>query len=366
MRVLVTGLPCGKGGIGTLIYNIALYNRQIDTASSIEFEFLVPKGSQYTELLCKENYTCHECPNLKNFIAYYKTIKKVFSGNTYDYAWINNTSRVDIIVPLLAKKHGTQVIQHSHGIDTEERGMKRMLFLLLEQIYGAKYDRLIDIPVACSVASADYFYQNKGLRERCTILSNGIFAENFRYNEKTRTRIRQELDMDSTTVLLGAVGRLTAVKNYSFLINVLSKLPTNYSCVVLGDGEERESLIKRINDEGMRDRFFLLGNKSNVSDYLSAMDIFVMPSLNEGMPFSVIEAQTSGLKCVCSTGISEEVNITGNVLFADISDVNSWIGALTADKKEIYDRTFGYEQIKKQGFSVEETYIKFAEIMKGD
>lgn len=359
MKILVTGLGKTKGGIGTLLLNMAKCNSMQSDADGMQFEFVLPKKSEYKEIFDSEGYRYYECPRLYNIIGYRSKLKKIISEEKYDYVWINNTSKVDIILPLLAKHHGTRVIQHSHGVSGEERGLKKFIFSCAEFVFGKKYETLIDIPIACSEASADYFYQDKVLRDRCTVLGNGIFTEKFRFNENSRTKIRGALNIKEDDILIGAVGRLTKVKNYPFLVRLIATLPVRFKGIVVGDGEDREMLAEMIQQQNLTDRFILAGQKNNIQDYLSAMDIFAMPSFNEGLPFSIVEAQCAGLTCIASTGISPECDLTGNVTFADINCQEEWVNFCLKYTSNGIERNNQCKKIQEKGYSIEETYRSF-------
>ena len=265
-----------------------------------------------------------------------------------------------MFLPKLAKKNPqTKIIQHSHGIDMEEKGLKRLVFITIERLLGKKYETYIDIPLACSQASADYFYQSKELRSKCIILGNGIFTDKFKFNKQKRMKIRSELNICDADVLIGAVGRLTKVKNYPFLIHLVSALPSRFKGIIVGDGEDRESLIEMIDRANLTDRFFLMGTKENVADYYSAMDIFAMPSFNEGLPFSIIEAQTAGLTCIASTGISRECDLTGNIIFLDINNNEDWLNPCLNYVQDENSRNGFCEKVREKGYSIEDTFRLF-------
>lgn len=360
MRILVAGVPKTIGGIGTLLLNILKCNSKQNNSEKVLFEFLLPKGSKYKEIFDAEGYRYYECPRLYNVFGYYSELKRVLSAEKYDYVWINNTSKVDILLPLIAKHQGkTRIIQHAHGVDSEARGVKKLVFSFLEHIYGKKYETLIDVPLACSEASADFFYQNMALRNRCAVLENGIFTERFQFNQKRRAKIRSEMNVAEDDILIGAVGRLTKVKNYPFLIRLISALPSHYKGIIVGDGEDQKMLTELIQQESLTDRVFLVGQKDNVEDYYSAMDVFAMPSFNEGLPFSIVEAQCAGLSCIASTGISMECNLTGNVAFADIDRQEEWLQVCLNYTPGLIERNIQCEKIKEKGFSIEETYRFF-------
>ena len=368
MKILVTGLSKGKGGIGTLLLNMARYNNLQRNREKILFEFLLPEGSIYADTLKQAGYSYYETPKIWKIFAYWSVLNSLFSSHTYDFVWINNTSKVNILLPICAKKIGkAKIIQHSHGTASEAKGLKYFMFKLLENIYGKTYESFIDIPLACSAASANYFYRNSELRKKCKILANAIFADKYIFNKEKRDAIRNnELGLNANTILIGAVGRLTLAKNYAFLVKLITILPSRYFCIILGDGEEREVLEKSIQTNKISDRFLLLGDKHNIHDYLSAMDIFAMPSFHEGLPLAMIEAQATGLKCVASEGISREVDVTGTTSFLSLDDINAWKNLCLAYTPN-NNREKSNEIIRQKGYCIEETYKIFLKIIdKGD
>lgn len=363
IKILVDGLPKSCGGIGTLLINLVKYNDEVGNRGKYQFDFLVPEKSEYIPWLKKNNYIFFEVPKITS-ISYKTTICEVLKRTKYDYLWINNTSKVNILLPRMAKKiSNSKIISHVHGVSTESHGLKGMCFKLIEYFQGGKYCKLIDIPFACSVAASKYFYPEYLLKE-CKIISNGIFCDKYLFENKSRLEKRLEFKFCENDIVLGAVGRLTRVKNMAFLLDVIKELPNEYKLIILGDGEEREMLESKINALELGTRVYLLGSKEDVPNYLCAMDIFVMPSLNEGMPFSLVEAQASGLPCIVSTGVATETDLTGNVFFEDICNVNIWADKIKSLKINTDDRKKYNAKIKTVGFSIEESYRIFTENLK--
>ncbi len=359
-RILVTGLSTNIGGIGALLTNLVSYNQFVGNSEKFIFDFIVPYNSEYINYLKKENYVYYEVPPLNNIFIYIRILIRIFKSNRYDFVWINNTSKVDIFFPIISKYIGkAKIVQHSHGVDCEEKGLKRSIFKFCEFIWGRLYECLIDIPMACSDLSANYFYKNKDLRRECLILHNGIFPEKFKYNELARNSVRKLLGIESEcTILLGAVGRLTKVKNYTFLIDLINHLPENFNCIIVGDGEEEDLLKDMIRDKNLANRVQLLGKRNDIPDLLSAMDCYLMPSLNEGLPFSIIEAQASGLYCIASKGVSQEANLFGNVTFLDLS-IELWSHKCCNYNLSKIDREICKEMVSKAGYNIEYSYDNF-------
>lgn len=361
-RILVSGLSVDIGGIGALLTNLVSFHRQVqhDHAPEVVFEFLIPHASAYLPWIQQGHYTYYETPSLKQWFRYRTFLRQLFRKRHYDYVWINNTSKVDIWLPWIAKHIGkAKIIQHAHGTDCEEKGVRRLIFKLCECLWGKAYENLIDIPIACSNLSADYFYKKTALRGKCTVLHNGIDVERFKFNETTRIATRQALGLTDGCILLGAVGRLTEVKNYPFLMDLMHRLPQNYHCIIVGDGEDKDLLEQQIHELKLQDRVKLLGKRNDIPDLLCAMDVFVMPSLHEGLPFSLIEAQASGLKCLCSDGISKEADLLGNTHFISLFSSKEWVKICQEQSNIPADRIRCNNLVKQAGYSIETSYDNF-------
>lgn len=366
MRVLVDGMPKVKGGIGSLLLNFAVYSKQSSDENEVEFEFLLPESSEYQKDLDKLGCNYYFVPSIMDVANYKFAIKKVFQEKKYDYLWINNTSKVNRFLPVYAAKQGTELILHPHGVDDEEQGIKKQVFRFLNKINYSKYLQLMKYPFACSEAAARSYYQDESIVRQTTIINNGIFADKFTFSKKKREDIRAKLSVKKDDVIIGTVGRLSPVKNHLFLVDLLTILPDNYLCVILGDGEERANLETMAKDNGVNERLLLLGQVENVNEYLNAFDVFVLPSLHEGMPYAVIEAQASGLPCVVSNTVSREVGLSDLVVFAKLNDKIEWMDKIL----EIGSGTEGRKRyssvIKDSGYSIEESYASFLRTIAGE
>ena len=183
---------------------------------------------------------------------------------------------------------------------------------------------------------------------------NGIDLEHYKYNPEIRKQIRLQYDLQDEFVI-GHVGRFGIEKNHKKLLNVFAackKVQPKVKLILCGDGEERKNIedeIKRLNIEI---DVLLLGVVYNVNEILQAMDIFVMPSLFEGLPFSLLEAQATGLQCIVSDTVSLESDITGWNQFLPLNlDNELWADAIL-NLERVNDREKGYEILKKSGFDI--------------
>lgn len=154
------------------------------------------------------------------------------------------------------------------------------------------------------------------------VLNNGIDFSKFD-NAKNGSVVRSELGIPQNSFVVGHVGRFSGVKNHRFLINVFAKI---YECnkdaflLMVGSGEEKEQIQKMLDISPMNNNYLILSNRSDVPDIMQAMDVFVFPSLWEGLPVSVIEAQKSGLPCFLSDQVPAFVKVTNLVQFCSLND----------------------------------------------
>ena len=154
-------------------------------------------------------------------------------------------------------------------------------------------------------------------------------------------------------------------KNHAFTLElfkvILSKNP-NSVLLLLGDGELQNEMKEKVKQLGIDKSVIFCGNVNNANDMYHAMDVFLLPSLFEGLPVVGIEAQTSGLKCFFSDTITNEVAITENVKFLNLKNnsLDEWANEILNDID--YKRKNMSEQIIKAGYSIKEEARKLQDI----
>ena len=363
MKILVDGLPRTVGGIGTLIMNIVNKSRAL--GADIEYEFLMPSGSRYIDILTEKGEKFYLVPPVSKTKEYKAYLTRLFSENHYDFLWFNNTSKVNIYLPRIAKKVGhCKVITHIHGSSIEASGKRKVVMTVLDKLNAPEMYRLIDIPLACSNVSARNYYRNKKLLDRTTIIYNGIETDKYTFNDDDRNAVRNELNIEDSDVLLGTVGRLTAIKNYPFIINMMKDLPSNYKLIIAGIGEDEKLLDSIIRDNDLSSRCSLLGIRNDIPQLLSAMDVFLLPSFSEGMPFSIIEAQASGLPCIMSDTLSDELDITGLVKALPISgETKVWADKISESDIGKSGRLEYSSKVKQAGYDIDVACRQFIDIL---
>jgi glycosyltransferase involved in cell wall biosynthesis len=208
----------------------------------------------------------------------------------------------------------------------------------------------------CGEEAGEWLFGRKN-RDKFIQLNNAIDAERYSYNEKRRQEVRKKLDI-STQLVVGHIGRFDTQKNHTFLIDVFYQIWKKQSdTVLLLVGDDSRDGGKKIHHKvcqmGMEKQVRFLGIRSDVPDLLQAMDVFVFPSLFEGLSLASIEAQAAGLPCIISDKIPIECKKTDLVRVVSLNDTaEKWADTVVEAAKS--DRKDTYEEIKAAGFDIVE------------
>ncbi len=253
----------------------------------------------------------------------YRLLKK----ENYDVLHCHNCSFLGIMRGVVPGKLvlGTKVIAHAHSVGTPKN---TFVDNLLRKILKLILSHFVDYGFACSdVAGASKYTEKFMKSNQYAIINNAVDATKFVFDVKTRNRVREALGVGGETVI-GTVGRLSAEKNHRFLLKVFSEIQKVHSemkLLIVGGGELDDELKKLACELQIDSNVIFTGMVDNPQDYYSAMDVFVMTSLYEGFPFTVIEAQINGLKCVLADTITRETNVSGDVEFLSLDEnVDRW------------------------------------------
>ena len=226
----------------------------------------------------------------------------------------------------LAKKAGAErcIVRSSNSSDGG--GLRALLAHRLGRLL---YERYIDVKLAPSDLAAEYTFGKRACRRgEVTILHNAVDLDLYRYDPEARSRIRAELGLSPQAKLIGHVGRFMTQKNHTFLLDVFAALHRQEPESVLllvGGGELEQPLREKAAALGLTDAVCFAGVRRDVPALLSAMDVFVFPSLYEGMPNTVIEAQATGLPCVIADTITREAAVTDLVTYLPLSaSADAW------------------------------------------
>lgn len=251
--------------------------------------------------------------------------KKEFFKNLeipYDIIHIHTVLTTAYFFAKLAKKYTkAKVIVHSHTASNYE-GAK-----LKNNLCRRLLNKYTDYRVACSKNAAEFLFGKKQA-VRTDIIFNPVDVEAFQFDESIRVSKRKELGLLPEDFILLHVGRLTPAKNHKFLLQVFSEVHKSNSktkLLLCGEGELRNNIENQVKELQLDNCVTLLGNRRDVNEIMSASDCFLFPSLYEGLPTVLIEAQVNGLPIICSDRITEEVIIDKRIDQLQLETINSWI-----------------------------------------
>ena len=209
---------------------------------------------------------------------------------------------------------------------------------------------------ACSRAAGEYVFGKRYYARHGVLVPNIIDVDRFRFSEEARIRMRRELGVADDEHLVGQVGHLFPAKNPLFLLSVFSRYKEKHKAklVIVGEGMMRSLMEDKIQELHLEDSVILTGSRTDVPDLLSAMDVFVCTSTNEGLGIVLLEAQANGLPCVCEEhAIVDEIKELGNCSFVSgFSDEERWCEAVSAS---VHNRnnTEKVEALQNSSFTIE-------------
>lgn len=348
-----------RGGIETML--MSLY-RNIDR-SKIQFDFLAHYGREaaYNDEIRAMGGRIYEMPALKTDekVYYWKLFEYIsalhrFFREHQEYKIIHGhmTNTAAIYMPI-AKKYGvTCRIAHSHNTHGKAGLLGCVTDFLQKPIYKYATDWF-----ACSQAAAHWFYPEKEVANgKVKVVPNAVDAQKFRYNETIRQQMREQLGI-ADKLVLGCVARFRPEKNHVFLLQILQetlKTRSNAMLLLVGDGPCEQEVLEKARELGINDKVLSLGQRSDVPELMQAMDVFVLPSLWEGLPVVGIEAQASGLRCVVSDGVTSEMNAIDMVDFISLQEpLSRWSEVVIAAAE--CPRADTFERIRAAGYDIHTT-----------
>lgn len=297
---------------------------------------------------------------LKSFF----TIKKIVEENKYEYVMRVSQHSLSGLELAAAKLGGARVtVFRSSNSQTGGGKVNR----ILHKIFLPITMFVPDIKFAPSTEAADFMFGKDSKEKRnAVILPNALDMNIYSYNEEARKKYRKELGIENNLVV-GHIGRFTEQKNHKFLLEIFAEIKKHREDAVLlliGKGEE-EAKIKELTDKlSLTDSVKFLGVRQDVPQLLSAMDVFVFPSLYEGMPNTVIEAQATGLPCLIADTITREADITGLVKYMPLGDAALW--AETALELVSDERKDTRGDFIKNGYDIQGSVDKFVKAVFGE
>ena len=289
--------------------------------------------------------------NIKQCLDFYRGFFKDHKEYKVLHSHLN---QIDAIIFPIAKKSGVKhCISHSHNTRYSDYKVKA----IRNKIMCLPIKFVSDTWAACGIKAGEFLFGKNFLKStKHLIINNAIDINKYKYDESIRELRRKEFNV-TDEILIGNVGSLKIQKNQEYLLYVFAELlksvenRVKYKLMIVGDGNLRYHLIKIAKSLGIDKDIIFTGVRNDVNELLQAMDIFVLPSLYEGLPVIGVEAQAAGLPCLFSDKVTREVDICNARFIALADDKKEWIRAIieSGNNKRIDCSKF----VEKKGFSIE-------------
>lgn len=336
VRVLHVLNNLGSGGAESFVMNVY---RNIDR-NKVQFDFLI-RSDKNNSLLAEiesmggQIYKTPAFP--QKIFSNYRVLNSFMKEHCKDYEVIHiHANALVYVKPLqLAYKYGIPCrVIHSHNTDSR-----------LKAIHKFNQRRVVKWAThrfACSDLAGEWMFPN----DNFCFIPNGIDLDRFAFNEIDREEIRSKLKLTDRFVV-GNVGRFTYQKNHPFIIQIfeqLHKIKPESTLLLVGEGADQQNIKKMVIEKNLTDAVVFAGATKEVQKYLSAMDCFLFPSLFEGLPVALVEAQANLLPCVISNAITKEVIVEKVVELNLDSPVDEWVNAVLKSKRTKMSEKNGIEK----------------------
>ena len=347
--VIITTSFVSYGGLTTVAMN---YNRHIDKKKiHMDFASTNDLPDNLGKELEKNHSKYFKLPKRSNVVKYVSELNTLSKG--YDIAHIHANSATASI-ELFAVRNVKRRVVHIHNSTCSHKIIHNLLMPYFKRSYTDA--------IACSKLAGEWIF-GKG---KFIVLNNAIDLDQYNYSEIDRKEIRNRLCIDDKFVI-GHVGKINEQKNHSFIIDVFKEIVesnTESVLLLIGDGALRKQIEEKVNSNNLRKKVIFCGMIPNAKEYYSAFDCILFPSLWEGLPLSLLEAQASGLTCVASDRITSEVDMGGVIRLSLSSGIQTWTENVERIKN--YDRTKNIAEFRQNltvaGYDIKKNVEKLESI----
>lgn len=319
--------------------------------SEMDVQVLATNDSEKSVVQKIENSGCRVVSipyRKKNIVKYFFALYRYFLKEKVDVVHVHGSSAIMSVELVAARLAGCKVrIAHSHNTTCENQKVDKILRPIFDRSYTTAF--------ACGQDAGRWMFGSR----KFTIIPNGRDLKKYEYNTKKRSEYRNKLGILPDAFVIGHVGRFNRQKNHEYLVHIFSevyKKDQNSYLVLIGTGEKVDEIKKLVKELELEKNVIFTGVIENVSDYLSAFDVMLLPSLYEGLPLVVIEWQIAGLPCIVSDTVTKECAITALVKFESIkkkpevwaNDVRDLVLQDRNDNKNII-----FNEIKSAGYDIQ-------------
>lgn len=334
-------------------------------ADKYRIDFVVSEpGGCYEQEVLDRGCLIHRIPKrTEKPLEALNGIKKIIRDNNYDCV-LKLGDHPIAVVDLIAARLG---------------GAKRLAIRSCNALTGLSYKQMFvgallrpvlnwvaNVKLAPSLLAAEFTFGKREAHKKVHLIHNGVDLNVFHYDLEGRDRVRAEFSLENKLVV-GHIGRLHKQKNHRYLLEVFQKIcqqRPDAMLLLVGIGELEEQIRQWTHEHDLERSVIFAGQRFDIPQLLSAMDVFVFPSLYEGMPNTVIEAQATGLPCVIADTITREANITGLIQYLSLGNADAW--AQAALKAVGKTRVNTYDSFLANKYDIESVAEEFVKLIFTD
>lgn len=351
------------GGVESVVMN---YYRNIDR-NKVQFDFICDEDSKYIpkdEIEGLGGKVILIPPYQKPF-KYHKELKRILKEGKYKIVH-SHISTMSFFSLWAAKSAKAPIrIAHAHSTTNKQEKKKNLMKQVLRpfsKVFANRY-------FCCSELAGSWLFGNKTYNQgKVYLLNNAIDVDKFKYDEKIRKSKRKELKIKDKDLVIGHIGRFVQQKNHSFLIDIFNevhKQNKNTILLLAGEGPLKEEIENKVKELGLEKNVMFLGQRNDANELYQAMDIFLLPSLYEGLPVVGVEAQAAGLPCFFSTDMTKETKVLQTTKFIPLTHTSQYWGKEILKQLNSSTRGDTEKEITKNDFNIkveatklEQQYIK--------
>lgn len=351
----MVGMSTDRGGVESYIANLAAH------LNSEEFQIVY----DWPEIIV-DGVIWKRPANRHNYFKWRQFWTKFFQTNHFDCLYMNACDIVSIDLLRFGRAAGIPVrILHSHSSGIQQgitQGLS--LFHRICEWHSRKVlHKYATHLLACSQVAGEWMFDGRPFQ----IIKNGIDLDKYAYHDESRSKCRGMFNIDKDVPLIGCIGRLDPPKNPLRSVEIAKKIllmQPDAEVVFVGDGEMRSAVRQKVAEAGLENKILFAGAVDNVNEWMSAVDCLMMPSLFEGLPFVLVEAQAAGLSCIVSSAVSKEADLTGLLKFISLeASSETWAKEISAHCSR--KRPDTRRQLAEAGYSIKDSVKAIEKIFQG-
>lgn len=360
IRILNLFTIMNRGGAETMVMN---YYRNIDR-TKVQFDFMVhrqERGAYDDEIEALGGKIYRMPPVQPGHFKEYKAKVSEFFDEHKEYLIIHShMSELGYFVFREAKKRGIKcTVCHAHNAPHfNEETLIEKAKDIVRAYFKKQIRKYTDRKFVCGIEAGDWLF-GKESRDEFVMMNNAVDAKKFTWSEQRAGTVRDKLGLKDKFVICH-VGRFNPQKNHTFLIDIFKEIyKKNPEAILLlvGAGDLEKKVRQQVEEYGLNDSVRFMGLRDDVDDILVASDVFLFPSLYEGLPVTLVEAQSSGIKCIISDTIPSDCRITENIEVVELEKSAVYWAEKVLRYADGYERKDAYSKIVSAKFDIRENAV---------